>query len=111
MSIHSINDRRHYQTAFVNPSTATDTAVVAAAGTNATIRVHAVAVVAAGANSVYFKSASTAICGTMALAANGGFVLPYNPEGWFVTAANEALNLTTSAAVATGCTVVYSVEQ
>lgn len=102
---------RRTQTAFVNPSTATDTATVAAQGSNARIVVHAVAVVSAGANTVKFKSATTVISGDMALAANGGFVLPYNPEGWFRTAANEALNFTTSAAVACGCTVVYSVEQ
>lgn len=104
------NDRYFTKTAFVNPSTATDTSVVAAGGAGVKYRVHAVAVVAAGANNVYFKSGSTAICGTMALAANGGFVLPYNPEGWFVTNANEALKFTTSAIVATGATVVYSTE-
>jgi len=97
------------KTAFVNPSTATDTAVVAAI-TGKSIRVHAVATVAGGANNLLFKSGTTALCGTMALAANGGFVLPYNEAGWFVTAASEALNLTTSAAVATGATVVYSEE-
>ena len=46
----------------------------------------------------------------MALAANGGFVLPYNEAGWFVTEASAALNFTTSAAVATGVTVIYSEE-
>lgn len=105
----SINDTLNTKTAFVNPSTATDTAVVAAI-TGKGIRVHAVALLAGGANNVLFKSATTALCGTFALAANGGFVLPYNEAGWFVTTAGEALNLTTSAAVATGCTVIYSQE-
>ncbi len=106
----SRNDMYFTKTAFSNPSTATDTTVVSAGGTGVKYRIHAVAIVAAGANNVYFKSASTAICGTMALAANGDFVLPYNPEGWFTTAANEALVFTTSAVVATGVTVVYSTE-
>lgn len=105
----SVADRAVTKTAYVNPSTATDTEVVAAI-TGKVIRVHAVASVAAGANNVYFKSATTAICGTMALAANGGFILPYNEAGWFATAASAALNFTTSAAVATGLTVVYSEE-
>lgn len=110
MPTRNINDIYFTKTAFANPSTATDTTVVSAGGSGVKYRVHAVATVAAGANNVYFKSGTTAICGTMALAANGGFVLPYNPEGWFVTAANEALVFTTSAIVATGVTVVYSVE-
>ncbi len=106
----SVNDKNFTQTAYANPSTATDTAIVAAQGTGRVIKVHAVFTVAAGANSVYFKSGASAITGTSALAANGGLVLPFNPEGWFKTNANEALNFTTSAAVATGVTVIYSVE-
>lgn len=44
---------------------------------------------------VRFESAAggTALTGQMILGANGGFVLPYNPNGWFETAANELLNL------------------
>jgi hypothetical protein len=105
----SVNDRLQTKTAFANPSTATDTAVVAAI-TGKSIVVHSVFVVAAGANSVYFKSGSTAITGTSALAANGGFSLAPNEQGWFKTVAGEALNFTTSAAVATGVTITYSEE-
>lgn len=107
--IKSINDKLVTFTAYANPSTATDTAVVAAVP-NHKIVVHAVFTVAASANSVLFKSGPTAITGTSALAANGGLVLPFNENGWFKTGAGEPLNFTTSAAVATGVTVVYSLE-
>ena len=109
MPTRSMNAVNFTRTAFVNPTTATDTAVVAAV-TNSRIRVHAVSVVTTIANNVLFKSATTAISATAPLAANGGYILPYSPEGWFTTAVGEALNFTTSAATACGCTVVYSVE-
>lgn len=35
----------------------------------------------------------TALSGQMIFAANGGVVLPYNPAGWFETAASTLLNL------------------
>lgn len=110
MPIHSVSDKKYTKTAFVNPSTATDTEVVAAV-TGSKIRVHAVSVVTTLANNVLFKSSTTAICATAPLAANGGYILPYSEEGWFVTTVSEALNFTTSAATACGCTVVYSLEQ
>lgn len=106
----SINDRLQTKTAFVNPTTATDTALVAAIPYKK-IRVHSVWVVAGGANNVYFKSDTTALTATSNLATNGGFILAPSEMGWFVTATGEALNFTTSAAVATGCTITYSEEQ
>lgn len=44
---------------------------------------------------VRFESAAggTALTGQMILGANGGFILPHNPNGWFETAVNELLNL------------------
>ncbi len=107
MTTRSLNDKLITYTAYANPSTATDTTIVAAV-TNNKIRVHAVFTVAASANSVYFKSGSNAICASSALAANGGLVLPFNEAGWFETVKGQALNFTTSAAAATGVTVVYS---
>lgn len=109
MATRQTNDRLLTFTAYANPSTATDTAVVAAV-TGRVIKVHAVFTVAAAGNTVLFKSAATAITGSSALAANGGLVLPYNEQGWFKTVEGEALNFTTSAAVATGVTIVYSLE-
>ena len=106
----SINDKQYTLTAISNPSTATTTSVIAAQGAGRVIKVHSCFLVVAGANSLTFKSDATSISGTNALAANGGLVLPHNPEGWFKTAPNEALNLTTTAAVATGVTINYSVE-
>ena len=44
---------------------------------------------------VRFESAAggTALTGQMILGANGVLSLPYNPGGWFETAANELLNM------------------
>lgn len=110
MATRSVNDKLVTKTAVVNPSTATDTAVVAAIS-GKVIKVHAVTIVTTLANSVSFKSATTAISAVSPLAANGGMVLPFNENGWFKTVAGEALNFTTTAATACGCTVVYSEEQ
>lgn len=40
-------------------------------------------------------------------AANGGFVLPYNPVGWFETNVDEGLSVTTGAGSTTAVSVVY----
>lgn len=71
------------------------------------INVLAVAVVSKLANDVKFLSAATQIGPTLPLGANGGFVLPHNPYGWFNTASGEALNLNLSVATATGVLVTY----
>lgn len=92
--------------AFANPAGAGDNAVVAAV-TGKKIRVLSCHVHAAGAVSVIFRSNTTAISATYALAANGGFVKPHNKHGWFQTAAGEALNLNLGGAVATGVEVTY----
>lgn len=97
--------------AFVNPSTASDTAVVAAPGANLAIVVTSSVIVTTLANSVLFKSATNAITATWPLAANGGLVLAQNDDGWFETNVNEALNFTTNVATACGCLVSYYVEQ
>jgi hypothetical protein len=64
------------------------------------IRVLALFLVAAGAVNVRFESGAggTALTGQMNLVANTGFVLPYNPAGWFETGSNTLLNLELSAA-------------
>ncbi|MGD9827135.1 MAG: hypothetical protein AB7U66_00260 [Hyphomicrobiaceae bacterium] len=78
------------------------------------IRVLAIAVVAAGAVDLYFTSAAggTVIFGgstnKIGLAANGGFVLPYNPLGWFENSTtNQLLNMNLSGAVAVSGGLVY----
>lgn len=95
--------------AVINPSTATDTPVVAAPGEGLYIKVLSILAIAAGANNLTFKSANTAKSPVLALGANGGFVAPFQQEGWFDCNQNEALNLTTSAAQATGVLVKYRV--
>jgi len=42
---------------------------------------------------VQFLAGTTALCGPMPIDARSGFVLPYNPLGWFRTATGDALNI------------------
>jgi hypothetical protein len=74
------------------------------------IRVHAIFMVAAAAVTARFESGAggTALTGQMALAANGGFVLPFNPAGWFETASNTLLNLELSGAISVAGSLVYT---
>lgn len=66
------------------------------------IRVLALCLVAGAAGNIYFTSAAAGAVifggssNTINLAANGGFVLPFNPYGWFETVASELLNMTAS---------------
>lgn len=90
-------------------SSTTGTAIVAAPGAGLKIRVLAVAAVAAGAVSMSLASAANAITSTKALAANGGFILPYSEPGWYECAENEALNLTLGSAVSVGIDVTYKI--
>lgn len=95
--------------AFVNASASGNTQLIAAQGGAVRIRVLAVVGVVGGtAVSVKFQSATTDVSALFACAANGGFVLPYNPHGWFQTAANEALNVNLSGAVATGVQTIWA---
>jgi hypothetical protein len=65
------------------------------------IRVLAMMIVAGAAGNIYFTSdTGTVIFGgstnKINLAANGGFVLPFNPVGWFETAADADLTMNAS---------------
>ena len=74
-------------------------------------RVFAIALVAAGETTVRFETGSsgTALTGQMALVANTGFVLPFNPYGWIETGtANTLLNLELSAAVSVAGVLLYA---
>lgn len=73
------------------------------------IRVLSLFVVAAGAVVVRFESGAggTALTGQMNLAANGGFVLPFNPLGWFETASNTLLNMELGGAVSVDGSLCY----
>ncbi len=71
-----------------------------AAVTGRKIRVVSLYMVASAAVTARFESGAggTALSGQMQLAANGVLELPYNPAGWFETAAGALLNLELSAA-------------
>ena len=84
--------------ASISDSASGQTAIVAADATRK-IRVTAYVLVADAAVTAKFQNGSTDVTGPMSLAANGGVVAPFNPAGWFETAANTALNLNLGAAV------------
>lgn len=92
---------------FANPTLIADNLVVAAAGAGIRIRVVSVFVLADLPNTITFKSAAGAITAAFSVAANGGFVLPPNDDGWFTTDANEALNVALTAATAVGVQINY----
>lgn len=98
---------------FKNTATATNDDSYVTAVPGARIRVTAVFAVAGGtAQTITFKSkpsgSSTAISPALAFGANGGMVLPYNPDGWFDTAKGEGLTVTTaSGGSTTGVMVSY----
>jgi hypothetical protein len=73
------------------------------------IRVLSAFIVSAGSVNVRFESgaAGTALTGQMNLVANTGFVLPYNPHGWFETAVNTLLNLELSGAISVDGSLTY----
>lgn len=94
--------------ASIDAASSGDNTLVAAV-TNKKIRVLSVFLVAAGAVNVRFESGAggTALTGQMNLVANTGFVLPYNPHGWFQTADSTLLNLELSGAVSVDGSLTY----
>ena len=89
-------------------SSGDNTAISAVTGES--ITVIACALIAAGAVTVAFEDGAggTALTGDMSLAANGGFVLPYNPVGWFKTTPGTLLNIELGGAVSVAGTIVYT---
>jgi hypothetical protein len=71
------------------------------------VRITGLVLVANTPISVKFQSASTDITGNFPLAANSGFVMPYNPAGWFDTTPSEALNIVLSAGTTTAMQLTY----
>lgn len=94
--------------AVIDAATSGDNTLVAAVASKK-IRVLALFAVATGAVNVRFESGAggTALTGQMNLVANTGFVLPFNPAGWFETAVNTLLNMELSAAVSVDGSLVY----
>jgi hypothetical protein len=92
--------------AVIDNATSGDNTIVAAAGVGVKIRVLSVFLMSAGTTTVRFESGAsgTALTGQMNCTAQSGFVLPFNPAGWFETATNTLLNLELSAAISVdGC--------
>lgn len=85
--------------------------LLAAQGAGNKIRVLSLFLVSAGTVNVRFESGAngTALTGQMNLVANTGFVLPFNPAGWFETADNTLLNLELSAAISVDGAYTYVV--
>lgn len=71
-------------------------------------RILSMAISSSGTTNIYFGDmSSTQRSGTFSLLANGGFVLPYNPLGWFQNTTNLALGIFLSASSNVGCTFTY----
>lgn len=85
------------------------TELVAAAGAGKKIELLAANLSGDVAGSIVFKSAATALTGTIPLAATTPYQIDFNPNASVMeTAANEALNLTTVSAAVTGW-ITYAV--
>ena len=100
------------RTFFANVSASqTDSSLVSAV-TEKAIRVVSLFMVSgATATNVTFNSkpsgSGSAITALIADGANGGLVLPYNPDGWFDTTPGEGLSVTTGTGSTTGITGKY----
>jgi hypothetical protein len=83
--------------------------LVAAQAAGVKIRVVGLFLVNTAAQTLTFKSgaAGTAITGPLALAATGQLVLPFNPQGYFETAAATLLELSLSGATQVGGTLQW----
>lgn len=95
--------------AVISASSSGDNTVLAAVA-GKRFRVLALFIMASSAVNARFESGAggTALTGLGYPAANGGWVLPYSPVGWFETLAVETLlNLELSGAVAVGGCIVY----
>lgn len=101
------NNEKVVQYAFADPAGSGDNQLVAAAGAGVKIRVLSVVMSSAGTVNARFRSATNSISNLFTLAVNNVVSLPYNPQGWFQTNANEALNLNLSTTVAVGVTITY----
>ena len=94
--------------AVIDHATSGDNTIVAAVS-GKKIRVLSLVLVASGTTTVRFEAGAsgTALTGQMALVANTGFALPFNPVGWFETSSGALLNLELSAAVSVDGVVCY----
>lgn len=95
--------------AAIDGATSGDNTLVAAV-TGKKIRVLALMAVMTGtAVTIRFESAAggTALTGQMQPTQGGGFVMPFNPVGWFETNSGELLNMELSGAQSVDGVLVY----
>jgi hypothetical protein len=97
---------RQVQFAALTPALSGQSTIVSAIGG---FRIHVLSafVLAAAPVTFKFQSANNDIFPTVSLVGNGGFVLPENIHGWFITNVNEALNVNLGAAVSVGVQISY----
>lgn len=106
MTVAGANVTPKYAT--IAASTSGNNTIVAAV-TSKKIRVVAAQLTSNGTVNAKWQSGAggTDVTGLAYLVANTGYVLPYNPVGWFETASNTLLNLNLSGAVAVGGSITY----
>lgn len=94
--------------AAIAASTSGNNTIVAAVSSKK-IRVLAAQIIANGTVNAKWQSGAsgTDLTGLAYLVANAGYVLPFNPAGWFETASNTLLNLNLSGATAVGGSITY----
>lgn len=94
--------------AAIDVATSGDNTIVSGVG-GKKIRVLSAFLVSAGTVTTRFESGAsgTALTGQMNLVANSGYVLPFNPIGWFETAAAALLNLELSGNVSVDGALTY----
>jgi len=99
------------QFANIKEVTSGDNVLVAAVG-GKKLRVISMFLVAAGTVTVYFvDGANAAVAGDattgIALVANSGFSLPFNPVGWFESASGQSLDINLNGAVGVAGSLTY----
>ena len=82
---------------------------IVAAVTAKKLRVVAAQLIANGTVNAKWQSGAggTDLTGLAYCVANTGYVLPFNPAGWFETASNTLLNLNLSGSIAVGGSITY----
>ncbi len=91
---------------FANPTLIGNTVVVTGVA-GKKIRVLSIVVVDTAATTIKFQGNSIDRSAGFPFAANGGFILPFNPQGYFDTLAGETLNVNLSAATPVGVQISY----
>lgn len=94
-------------TKILNVSSAATTELVAAAGAGSMIQVVGLSLFTNAANVIILKSAATDISPAWNFTGAGGIGLSQEDDGWMETAANEALNITTTTTAGVAVLLLY----